>query len=73
MFTQFIAELQDSEWARLRNEPLFARAAPGGPTLAHLIDIYLERSHLLWRPQEAQVSGRYCNYFQRSFPQKPCI
>ncbi|GAQ83343.1 hypothetical protein KFL_001440300 [Klebsormidium nitens] len=45
---------EDSEWAKLLNAPVFAKATAGGPTLEHLIDIYLERSHLLWRPQEAQ-------------------
>ncbi|GAQ83342.1 hypothetical protein KFL_001440290 [Klebsormidium nitens] len=43
----------DSEWAKLLNVPVSAKATAGGPTLEHLIDIYLERRHLLWRPQEA--------------------
>jgi hypothetical protein len=48
--------LQDSEWAKLLNDPLFSKATSGGPTVEHLTNIYLERCHLLWRPQEAQVS-----------------
>ena len=38
------------EWQALLGEPLFRDADEGGSaTLAHAIDIFVERHHLLWK------------------------
>ena len=46
---------KDAEWASVLRDPLFAGAADcgGSASLAHLLDIWVERQHLLWK-----VGGR---------------
>jgi hypothetical protein len=40
----------DQEWLSILRHPLFSRAADGMSTsLQHLIDIFVERQHLLWK------------------------
>lgn len=40
----------DAAWAALLSRPLFAGASDGGSaSLGHLIDIWVERQHLLWK------------------------
>jgi hypothetical protein len=61
---QMMARLQgqgvgkDAHWTSLLAKPLFAGAgACGSATLAHLVSIYVERSHLLWKAQDVQARG----------------
>ncbi|KAL3700030.1 hypothetical protein R1sor_018052 [Riccia sorocarpa] len=45
----------DAEWNEILNHPHFLMATGGGPTLEHLINIYIERNYLLWRVPELQA------------------
>ena len=41
---------KEAEWASVLRAPLFAHASDGGSaSLAHLLDIWVERQHLLWK------------------------
>lgn len=41
---------KDAEWAGVLREPLFAGASDGGSaSLGHLLDLWVERQHLLWK------------------------
>ncbi|KAI5067333.1 hypothetical protein GOP47_0017861, partial [Adiantum capillus-veneris] len=46
---------EDAEWGRILRHPHFKRATSGGPSLEHLINLYAERNHLIWRLPELQV------------------
>ncbi|PKA55795.1 hypothetical protein AXF42_Ash012087 [Apostasia shenzhenica] len=48
------APLKDSSWSQILNS-FFGSAKAGGPTLEHLINIYVERSYLIWRYPELQA------------------
>lgn len=48
------APLKDSTWTQILKNSFFGSAKPGSPSLEHLIDIYVERSHLMWRFPELQ-------------------
>ncbi len=40
----------DAAWAALLSRPLFAAASDGGSaSLGHLLDIWVEQQHLLWK------------------------
>ncbi|KAG6546946.1 hypothetical protein Mapa_011562 [Marchantia paleacea] len=45
----------DAGWTDILNHPHFLKASEGGPTLEHLISIYVERSYLLWRAPDLQA------------------
>ncbi|KAL2651790.1 hypothetical protein R1flu_019918 [Riccia fluitans] len=45
----------DAKWNEILNDPHFLTATGGGPTLEHLISIYIERNYLLWRAPELQA------------------
>ncbi|EFN53652.1 hypothetical protein CHLNCDRAFT_136380 [Chlorella variabilis] len=46
---------RDLDWAAVLRQPLFAQASDGGSaSLAHLLDIWVERQHLLWKAQPIQ-------------------
>lgn len=41
---------KDAEWAAVLRRPLFAGASDGGSaSLGHLLDLWVERQHLLWK------------------------
>lgn len=41
---------KDAEWAAVLRRPLFAAASDGGSaSLSHLLDLWVERQHLLWK------------------------
>ena len=41
---------RDERWASALRRPLFAQATDGGSaTLAHLVDLFVERQHLIWK------------------------
>jgi hypothetical protein len=41
---------REAEWAAVLSRPLFAGASDGGSaSLSHLLDIWVERQHLLWK------------------------
>eukprot|EP00850_Spirogloea_muscicola_P014878 SM000110S18885 [mRNA] locus=s110:149940:151775:+ [translate_table: standard] len=46
----------DAEWARILAHRVFAAVPPpvSNPTLDHLVALYAERDHLLWRAPDAQ-------------------
>ncbi|MCO5611901.1 hypothetical protein L7F22_066160 [Adiantum nelumboides] len=46
---------EDAEWGRILRHPHFKRATSGGPSLEHLINLYAERNHLIWRLPELQA------------------
>lgn len=46
---------EDSEWGRILRHPHFKKATPGGPSLEHLITLYVERNHLIWRVPDLQA------------------
>lgn len=46
--------LKESIWTQILNNPFFGSAKSGSPTLEHLINIYAERSYLIWRYPELQ-------------------
>ncbi|XP_020088170.1 transcription factor 25 [Ananas comosus] len=48
------APLKDSTWTQILKNSFFGSAKPGSPSLEHLIDIYVERSYLMWRFPELQ-------------------
>lgn len=61
---QLMARLQgqgvgkDSYWKSLLDRRLFKEAGDGGSaTLSHLVSIFVERSHLLWKAADVQVGG----------------
>ncbi|KAI3425283.1 hypothetical protein D9Q98_009050 [Chlorella vulgaris] len=46
---------REAEWAAVLSRPLFAGASDGGSaSLSHLLDIWVERQHLLWKAQPIQ-------------------
>lgn len=48
------APLKDAVWAQILRNVFFGSAKAGGPTLEHLINIYVERSYIMWRFPELQ-------------------
>lgn len=48
------APLKDSVWAQILKDSFFGSAKAGSPSLEHLINIYVERSYLVWRFPELQ-------------------
>ncbi|GAB4815863.1 hypothetical protein N2152v2_002909 [Parachlorella kessleri] len=59
--TQLLKKLQekgtgnDSDWAYLLSQPVLRDADDGGSaSLGHLVDIFVERQHLLWKAQPVQ-------------------
>jgi len=59
---QLMARLQgqgvgkDAHWKSLLERRLFGQATAGGSaTLGHLVALFVERSHLLWKAQDVQV------------------
>lgn len=48
------APLKDSVWAQILKNSFFGSAKAGSPSLEHLINIYVERSYLIWRFPELQ-------------------
>lgn len=46
---------EDSAWISILKHPHFRKATSEGPTLDHLINIYITRSYLVWRPPEVQA------------------
>lgn len=52
---------KDAWWGALLERRLFAGAGDGGSaTLAHLVSIFVERSHLMWKAADVQVRGAGC-------------
>ncbi|KAL4419888.1 hypothetical protein ABPG75_006986 [Micractinium tetrahymenae] len=46
---------KDADWAAVLRQPLFAQASDGGSaSLGHLLDLWVERQHLLWKAQPVQ-------------------
>ncbi|CAM6082090.1 unnamed protein product [Calypogeia fissa] len=45
---------EDQSWAKIISHSHFSQAQAGGPTLEHLIDIYVERNYLIWRSPDLQ-------------------
>ncbi|ERN13598.1 hypothetical protein AMTRI_Chr06g200420 [Amborella trichopoda] len=48
------APLKDSTWTKILGNSFFGSAKSGGPTLEHLINIYVERSYIMWRFPDLQ-------------------
>uniref|UniRef100_A0A1D1YA67 Transcription factor 25 n=1 Tax=Anthurium amnicola TaxID=1678845 RepID=A0A1D1YA67_9ARAE len=48
------APLKDQVWTQILNNSLFKSAQAGNPSLEHLINIYIERSYIMWRLPELQ-------------------
>lgn len=48
------APLKDAAWTKILQHPFFGSAQAGGPSLEHLINIYIERSYIMWRLPELQ-------------------
>ncbi|XP_010912108.1 uncharacterized protein [Elaeis guineensis] len=48
------APLKESVWAQILKNSFFGSAKAGSPSLEHLINIYVERSYLIWRFPELQ-------------------
>ncbi|KAJ3681128.1 hypothetical protein LUZ60_015617 [Juncus effusus] len=48
------APLKEAVWNEILRNVFFGSAKPGGPTLEHLINIYVERSYIIWRIPEIQ-------------------
>jgi Transcriptional repressor TCF25 len=46
--------LKDAVWTQILRNVFFGSAKAGGPTLEHLINIYMERSYIMWRFPELQ-------------------
>ncbi|KAK9851873.1 hypothetical protein WJX84_005125, partial [Apatococcus fuscideae] len=47
---------KDSEWSDILANPLFAQASDGGSaSLSHLVDLFVERHHLLWKATAVQA------------------
>ncbi|WOK96482.1 hypothetical protein Cni_G05189 [Canna indica] len=49
------APMKDSAWTQILKHPFFGSAKAGSPSLDHLINIYVERSYILWRFPELQT------------------
>lgn len=49
------APLKDSAWTQILKYSFFGSAKAGSPSLDHLINIYVERSYILWRFPELQA------------------
>lgn len=49
------APLKDSVWTQILKYSFFGSAKAGSPSLDHLINIYVERSYILWRFPELQA------------------
>lgn len=45
----------DAHWAKILKHKLFAFPEGGGPSVEHLIELYLQRSSILWRAPDVQV------------------
>ncbi len=51
---------RDAYWGALLERRLFSGATNGGSaTLGHLVSLYVERSHLLWKGQDVQVGREW--------------
>lgn len=48
------APLKDAAWTKILQHPYFGSAQAGGLTLEHLINIYVERSYIIWRLPDLQ-------------------
>ncbi|XP_072973351.1 uncharacterized protein [Typha angustifolia] len=48
------APLKDSAWTQILRNVYFGCAKAGNPSLEHLINIYVERSYIMWRFPELQ-------------------
>lgn len=46
--------LKDQAWTQILNNSFFKSAQGGTPSLEHLINIYVERSYIMWRLPELQ-------------------
>ncbi|KAJ7514065.1 hypothetical protein O6H91_23G025100 [Diphasiastrum complanatum] len=46
---------EDVIWTQILRHRHFAAATAGGPSLEHLINIYIERHHLIWRVPDLQT------------------
>lgn len=46
---------EDAEWGKILRHPHFKKATPGGPSLEHLVNLYVERNHLIWRVPDLQA------------------
>ncbi|KAK9829524.1 hypothetical protein WJX72_006318 [[Myrmecia] bisecta] len=47
---------KDAEWGSILSRPLFAGAGAGGSaSLDHLVQIFVERHHLMWKAQDVQL------------------
>ncbi|CAK9211367.1 unnamed protein product [Sphagnum jensenii] len=46
---------EDAVWSKILKKPHFSKATSGGPSLEHLINIYVERNYLVWRAPEVQT------------------
>ncbi|KAF5177488.1 Transcription factor [Thalictrum thalictroides] len=49
------APLKDPAWTKILKHKFFGSAQAGGPSLEHLIDIYVERNYIIWRLPDLQV------------------
>ncbi|KAL5719290.1 hypothetical protein ACHQM5_012090 [Ranunculus cassubicifolius] len=49
------APLKDPAWGMILKHKFFGSAKAGGPSLEHLIEIYVERSYIMWRLPELQI------------------
>ncbi|KAF9601620.1 hypothetical protein IFM89_020914 [Coptis chinensis] len=49
------APLKDPAWTKILMHKFFGSAQAGGPSLEHLIEIYVERSYILWRLPDLQI------------------
>ncbi|KAG6539230.1 transcription factor 25-like [Zingiber officinale] len=48
------APMKEAVWTQILKHPFFGSAEAGSPSLEHLINIYVERSYILWRFPELQ-------------------
>ena len=46
---------EDAVWAKILKHHHFSKATSGGPTLEHLISIYIARNYLVWRAPDVQA------------------
>ena len=46
---------EDAAWGKILKHNHFSRATMGGPSLEHLINIYIERNFLVWRAPDVQA------------------
>lgn len=49
------APLKDPAWTNILKHKFFGSAKAGSPSLEHLIEIYVERSYLMWRLPDLQA------------------